>query len=145
MGAYLNVMSALDLNLHLSAKGDVGYEASRNRVDQLPNRISLTDHPQLKALAWHVQGLDQLTPLEAHGLYQRNGRFIEQDKLGESERQLIAALELAFEDAGRWYLSRSIIREEGGWDEGNARKSYDRHNVSPAESEQIFFNFPLLV
>jgi len=24
MGAYLNVMSALDLNLHLSAKGDVG-------------------------------------------------------------------------------------------------------------------------
>ena len=101
MGAYLNVMSALDLNLHLSAKGDVGYEASRNRVGQLPNRISLTDHPQLKALAWHVQGLDQLTPLEAHGLYQRNGRFIEQDKLGESERQLIAALELAFEDAGR--------------------------------------------
>ena len=31
------------------------------------------------------------------------------------------------------------------WDEGNARKSVDKHGVSQAESEQIFFNEPLLV
>ena len=30
------------------------------------------------------------------------------------------------------------------WDEGNARKN-DRHDVSTAEAEQVFFNFPLLV
>ena len=30
------------------------------------------------------------------------------------------------------------------WDEGNARKN-DKHGVSMAESEQVFFNFPLLV
>jgi len=30
------------------------------------------------------------------------------------------------------------------WDEGNARKN-EKHNVSMAEAEQVFFNTPLLV
>ena len=31
------------------------------------------------------------------------------------------------------------------WDTGNTRKSADKHGVSQAEAEQIFFNEPLLV
>jgi uncharacterized protein len=31
------------------------------------------------------------------------------------------------------------------WDAGNERKSVDRHAVSQAESESIFFNDPLIV
>lgn len=31
------------------------------------------------------------------------------------------------------------------WDQGNARKSADRHDVSQAEAEQAFFNEPLLL
>ncbi len=31
------------------------------------------------------------------------------------------------------------------WDQGNARKSADKHGVSQAEAERIFFNEPLLV
>jgi uncharacterized DUF497 family protein len=31
------------------------------------------------------------------------------------------------------------------WDAGNASKSVDEHDVSQAESEQIFFNEPLLL
>lgn len=31
------------------------------------------------------------------------------------------------------------------WDEGNARKSVEKHAVSQAEAEQIFFNEPLLI
>jgi uncharacterized protein len=31
------------------------------------------------------------------------------------------------------------------WDEGNARKSDDKHGVGQAEAEQVFFNEPLLV
>ena len=31
------------------------------------------------------------------------------------------------------------------WDEGNARKSADKHGVSQAEAEQVFLNEPLLV
>jgi uncharacterized protein len=31
------------------------------------------------------------------------------------------------------------------WDDGNSRKSTDRHGVSQAEAEQAFFNQPLFV
>jgi uncharacterized DUF497 family protein len=31
------------------------------------------------------------------------------------------------------------------WDDGNARKSADKHSVSQAEAEQTFFNEPLLL
>lgn len=31
------------------------------------------------------------------------------------------------------------------WDEGNGRKSADKHQVSQAEAEQAFFNEPLLL
>ena len=31
------------------------------------------------------------------------------------------------------------------WDAGNARKSTEKHDVSQAEAEQVFFNTPLLV
>lgn len=31
------------------------------------------------------------------------------------------------------------------WDAGNARKSQEKHGVSQAEAEEIFFNQPLLV
>jgi uncharacterized DUF497 family protein len=37
-------------------------------------------------------------------------------------------------------------RVEGfDWDDGNARKSGDKHDVSQAEAEQVFFNEPLLM
>ena len=37
-------------------------------------------------------------------------------------------------------------RIEGfNWDEGNSRKSVDKHGVSQLEAEQVFFNEPLLV
>jgi uncharacterized DUF497 family protein len=31
------------------------------------------------------------------------------------------------------------------WDDGNARKSGEKHGVSQAEAEQVFFNEPLLI
>ena len=31
------------------------------------------------------------------------------------------------------------------WDAGNARKSEDKHGVSMAQAEQVFFNTPLLI
>ena len=38
-----------------------------------------------------------------------------------------------------------LARVEGfEWDEGNSRKSADRHGVSQAEAEQVFLNEPLL-
>ncbi|HEV2185834.1 MAG TPA: BrnT family toxin [Stellaceae bacterium] len=31
------------------------------------------------------------------------------------------------------------------WDDGNSRKSVDKHSVSQTEAEEVFFNEPLLV
>jgi uncharacterized protein len=31
------------------------------------------------------------------------------------------------------------------WDDGNSRKNEDKHKVSQAEAEQVFFNLPLLL
>ena len=31
------------------------------------------------------------------------------------------------------------------WDEGNARKNVDSHDVSQCEAEQVFYNQPLLI
>jgi uncharacterized DUF497 family protein len=31
------------------------------------------------------------------------------------------------------------------WDDGNRRKSADKHAVTPAEAESVFFNDPLIV
>jgi uncharacterized DUF497 family protein len=39
-----------------------------------------------------------------------------------------------------------LARVEGfDWDEGNSRKSSEKHAVSKAEAEQVFFNDPFLV
>jgi DNA-binding XRE family transcriptional regulator len=99
MGAYLNVISALNLNFHLSEKGDTGYEAKRGRVGQLPVRISLVYYPRLKELAWHVQGVGELSLIEAHSIYERNKRFLDIENLSDSEKRLIESLEVAFEGA----------------------------------------------
>ncbi len=40
----------------------------------------------------------------------------------------------------------SFNRIEGfEWDDGNSRKSVDKHGVGQSETEQIFFNNPLLM
>jgi len=44
------------------------------------------------------------------------------------------------------YTMLDFLRIEGfDWDEGNSRKSAEKHDVSQAEAEQIFFNDPLLI
>ena len=44
------------------------------------------------------------------------------------------------------YNMLDLERIEGfDWDEGNARKSAEKHQVSQGEAEQIFFNDPLLI
>jgi len=44
------------------------------------------------------------------------------------------------------YTMPDLGRIEGfDWDEGNARKNVEKHDVSQGEAEQIFFNDPLLI
>ena len=93
MGAYLNVMAALDLTFGIITP------AATASVDDmkgwLPARIRLSDYPQLKQLAWQVQGTDELTPAEALSIYERNARHLELATMEPREQNLIDALRLA--------------------------------------------------
>lgn len=64
----------------------------------LPLRIRLAEYPQLKLLAWQVQGTDELLPREAYGIYQRNWRHVDTLALMPHEARLIEALRTVYGD-----------------------------------------------
>lgn len=106
MGAYMNVMTALGLNFGLHTKpatpqahpDSADYQPAERALHKgwVPARISLADYPQLKQLAWHVQGLEALTPAEALSIYERNSRHLDLATLQTQERDLIDALRLGY-------------------------------------------------
>ena len=64
----------------------------------IPARIHLSDYPQLKQLAWQVHGTDELTPIEALSIYERNWRHINVQSLEPREQQLVEALRIALSE-----------------------------------------------
>lgn len=101
MGAYLNVLAALGMTFSASDAGAAAQpDTAEDRAGWLPLRIRLADYPQLKQLAWQVQGTDELTPREALGIYQRNWRYVDEGVLSPDERGLIDALRQVFGSAG---------------------------------------------
>lgn len=98
MGAYANAMVVLGLNFGLVTPAESSESQSTvNRDGWIPARIHMMDYPQLKQLAWQVQGADTLSPKEALDIYERNWRHLDEQALTLHERQLIDALRLAFE------------------------------------------------
>jgi DNA-binding XRE family transcriptional regulator len=95
MGAWSNAIAALGMQLNLQDPKT----AKTNPVVQSgwwPVRIALADYPQLKALAWQVQGTDHLTPVEAFDIYERNARHLDLPFMAEQEQALLQALQQAF-------------------------------------------------
>lgn len=97
MGAYVNVMAALGLNFGLVESAETSVSPQTvNREGWLPARIYLKVYPQLRRLAWQVQGVEELSPVEAWDIYERNRRHLDEEALIVEERQLLDALRLAF-------------------------------------------------
>ena len=97
MGAYLNAMAALGLDFGiLPPPSPVPAVGDDHRKGWIPARIRLSDYPQLKQLAWQIHGTDELTPVEALDIYERNGRHLDFAAMEPGERHLIEALRLAF-------------------------------------------------
>lgn len=96
MGAYQLVFVALGLELVLQPRETLPALGTMDRHGWLPARVRIADYPQLKALAWQVHGPQELTPREALGIYERNGRHLESANLSPDEKDLIDALRLAF-------------------------------------------------
>jgi transcriptional regulator with XRE-family HTH domain len=90
MGAYLNALEALGLEIGVARP--VPAPTVRAEVPAVPERIALADYPQLKRLAWHAPGLDELTAAEALGVYERHWRHLDQGALTPKERALLEAL-----------------------------------------------------
>jgi hypothetical protein len=67
-----------------------------DRNGWIPVRIRLQDYPELKRLAWHIHGVDELTPAEALGIYDRNKRHMNTAALTPAEHELIDGLHLVF-------------------------------------------------
>ena len=96
MGAYLNAMAALGLEFGILAPPvAAAREHEQAAKGEVPARIRLADYPQLKRLAWHVHGIDALTPAEALGIYERNARHLDTHAMTPRERHLVEALHAA--------------------------------------------------
>lgn len=96
-GSLLAAARVLDMKLCLQP-GDTEPAATKVPLDEyLPLRIRLEDYLQLRGLAWQVaDGMQTVSPREALGLYERNWRHLQVDKLETQERALIDALRLTF-------------------------------------------------
>jgi transcriptional regulator with XRE-family HTH domain len=94
MGAWAAAAAALGLTLNLAG------EDGEPTAPELPERIQLAAYPELKKLAWQLQGVDELTPREALELYERNWRHVDVARLSPGERRLVDVLSRAL-GAGR--------------------------------------------
>lgn len=102
IGAYLNAMAALGMAFGvISPVAPVAPVADEARRGWLPARVRLADYPQLKQLAWQVQGTDELTPQEALGIYERNWRHLALSALTPQEQDLIDTLRRVFGEVRR--------------------------------------------
>ena len=95
MGAWTNAIAALGMQLQLQDNSSV-QSMPTERSGWWPVCIALADYPQLKALAWQVQGTDHLTPVEAFDIYERNARHMDMPSMGTHEQALWQALQQAF-------------------------------------------------
>ncbi len=96
MGAYFTVLDALGLQIQANSKPSLSEESQAGPTTSvIPSEIKLTEFPQLRQLAWHIHGLDALTPIEAFGIYDRNWRHLDETNLTPLEKSLIDALKRA--------------------------------------------------
>ncbi len=98
LGACLSALSVLGLDLKIIKASLYGqYPAGDSDASEsIPVQIVLADYPQLKQLAWQVQGVDALSPREALSIYERNWRHVDAEAMEPHERNLVAALRQIF-------------------------------------------------
>ena len=101
IGAYLNALAALGLDLRVIVPKDVAAKSTEHPPLWIPARVRLADYPQLKQLAWQVHGTEELTPAEALSMYERNARHMDMQALEPAERTLIDALRVALGDSSQ--------------------------------------------
>lgn len=96
LGSLLAAMEAVGLVLHSEESGSSSAPAPLPD-GWLPLQVPLQQYPELRRLAWQVSDdLKELTAREAFGLYERNWRHLDVQRLSDQEKRLIHALQQAF-------------------------------------------------
>lgn len=96
-GSMLAAAMVVGMELKLNGARSENKADDSEAVGQLPLRISLSEFPGLRRLAWQVgDRVDVLTPREALGLYMRNSRHLDLETLLPRERSLMRALQDVF-------------------------------------------------
>ncbi len=111
MGAWCSAMAALGMAVQATMPANERASTAQppDGAGWIPARVALAHYPQLRALAWQVQGTDTLTPSEALDIYERNARHLDLQAMSADEQALLQALPLA--------LSRKPLAAGG---DGNA-------------------------
>ncbi len=94
-GSYFSALAVLGLHATTQTNTTLAIDHDEERI---PLKIPFKEYPQLKFLAWQIHGTDYLTPKEAWGIYQRNWRHLEEEKLSDQENQLIQQLQSLYEE-----------------------------------------------
>ncbi|WP_454899560.1 helix-turn-helix domain-containing protein [Variovorax boronicumulans] len=94
MGAYMNALAALGLDVEVTAPVEGSAKEMLAPAPSLtPTKtVRVGDFAQLRRLAWQLPADAELTPEEAWGTYERNWRHADLSALEDNERQLLAEL-----------------------------------------------------
>lgn len=94
MGAYMNALAALGLDVEVTAPvASTAKEMVTPPSSRTPTKtVRVGDFAQLRRLAWQLPADAELTPEEAWGTYERNWRHADPSALEDNERQLLAEL-----------------------------------------------------
>lgn len=95
LGAYLSALHVLGMTLDAISTANKKAPAAATD-DYLPLHIALADYPQLRQLAWQVQGVDTLSPREALDIYERNRQHLDDNTILPHEQQLLTKLQAVF-------------------------------------------------
>ncbi|PIU00512.1 MAG: XRE family transcriptional regulator [Bdellovibrionales bacterium CG10_big_fil_rev_8_21_14_0_10_45_34] len=92
MGAYLSIIASLGFRFHLELDGDTEQKSAKD----LKEKVSLSDYPQLKKLAWQTKASRKMNLEEVLNVYERNWRHIDFKAMDPSEKAFIKKLLRAF-------------------------------------------------
>ena len=92
IGLYVRALEALGLQLKIHGTSTDSDEPSTETRAPLDAMIALAAYPQLRQLAWQINGVDHIPARDALALYERNWRHVDPARMPPEEKALLQAL-----------------------------------------------------
>lgn len=92
IGLYVRALEALGLQLAIHGTSAKLEEQTTGMPQPLGTMVALAAYPQLRQLAWQVNGVDHIPARDALALYERNWRHVDPARMPPEEKALLEAL-----------------------------------------------------